>query len=73
MTEPTLRKKSLGGASSSIQAGADTVAKDFEPVVPEVVVEFATDVQVVETQAGIPQTIQRVEGSLIPESGDATI
>ena len=53
-------------------AGAITGAKDLEPVASEVVMESAPDVQVVEVQVRILQTIQRVEGSLIPESGDAT-
>ena len=53
--------------------GVDTSAKDLEPVVIEVVVESSPNVQVVEAQARIPQTIQRVESSLIPESGDTTM
>jgi len=35
-------------------AGADTSAKDPEPVVTEVVVESTPNVQVVKAQAGIP-------------------
>jgi len=38
-------------------AGVDIGAKDPEFVVTKVVVEFAPNVQVVEAQAGIPQTI----------------
>ena len=47
-------------------ASAITGAKDLEPVASDVVMESAPDVQVVEVQAGILQTIERVEGSLIP-------
>ena len=57
----------------SVFAGADTGAKDLEPVVPEIVMESAPDVQAVEAQIGIPQTIQRVESSPILESGDTTM
>ena len=35
--------------------------------------ESASDVQVVEAQVGTSQTIQRVENSLILESGDTTM
>ena len=57
----------------SVFAGADTGAKELEPVVPEIVVESTPDVQAVEAQIGIPQTIQRVESSPILESGDTTM
>ena len=39
----------------------------------EVVVESAPNIQVAKSQAGTPQTIQRVESSLIPSSGDTTM
>ena len=54
-------------------AGANTSVKDLEPVVPEIVLESTLDVQTVEAQTGIPQAIQRVESSPIPESGDITM
>ena len=57
----------------SVFAGADTGTKDLEPVVPEIVVESAPDVQAVEAQIRIPQTIQRVESSPILKSGDTTM
>ena len=40
---------------------------------PEVVVEFAPNIQVAKSQARTPQTIQRVESSLILSSGDTTM
>ena len=49
-------------------AGADTSVKDPKLVVPEVAMESASDVQVAKAQVGTPQTIQRIESSLILES-----
>ena len=57
----------------SVFAGTNTGAKDLEPVVPEIVVESTPDVQAVEAQIGIPQTIQRVESSPILKSGNTTM
>ena len=54
-------------------ASADIGVKSPELVVPEVAMGSASDVSVAESQARIPQTIQRVESSLIPASGDTTI
>ena len=48
-------------------AGVDTGVRDLEFKVSEVAVVFA---RVAESQAGILETIQRVESSLIPTSGD---
>ena len=53
--------------------GADIGVKSPELVVPEVAVGCASDVPVAESQAGTPQTIQRVKSSLILASGDTTI
>ena len=49
-------------------AGADISVKDPELVVPKVAVESASDIQVAKAQVGTPQTIQRIESSLILES-----
>ena len=54
-------------------AGANTNVKSPELVVPEVAVGSTFGVQVAESQAGTPQTIQRVESSLILASGDTKI
>ena len=52
---------------------ADIGVKDPELIVPEVAVGSTPDLQVAESQAGTPQTIQRVESSLIPANGDTTM
>ena len=51
-------------------ASVVTGVKGPEPVEPEVAMEST---QVAEFQAGTPQTIQRVESSLISKSGDTTM
>ena len=54
-------------------ANANTSGKDPKPVAAEVVANPTPNVQVVKAQAGIPQTIQRVESPPIPKSWNATI
>ena len=54
-------------------AGVDTGVNSPKLVVPEVAVGSASNVPIAESQVGTPQTIQRVESSLIPASGDITM
>ena len=54
-------------------AGADTGAKDPEPTVTKEAKEPVPNIQVVETQTGIPQTIQRVENPPVLEGKDVTM
>nr|POE76357.1 mads-box protein jointless [Quercus suber] len=102
-TELALGKESLGGVSSSTQAGQTSAQSAPEatpsleseesserskgqeeepPMMAEVAAQTpkealpqgaSTDSLVVEAQAGIPQTVQRVESPLAPEGGDATM
>ena len=53
--------------------GADKGAKDPEPIVTKEVKEPIPNIQVVETQTGIPQTIQSVENPPVLEGKDVTM
>ena len=57
----------------STLAVVDTGVRAPKLVVPEVIVESTSNVQVAESQARTPQTIQRIESSLIPTSGGTTM